>query len=72
MNDVDRQDTQPRLEAQLQEARRAGGWIPWACAVLALAWWAGAAAYVIGKFGFDTIVQTPWAELGGAFGSQDS
>lgn len=61
-------DLDPRFQEQYDAARRAGGWIPWACALLALAWWGGAAAYAFGKFGLDAILQTPWAELGGAFG----
>ena len=65
---MSRQDLDTSYAEQLNTARSAGGWIPWTCALLALAWWGGAAAYVIGKYGLDSISTTPWAELGGAFG----
>lgn len=54
------------LEIRLTNARKAGGWMPWATTALAFTWWGGAAAYSIGKYGVDTLQEMPPAELGGA------
>ena len=47
------------LRRQIDEARSAGGWIPWTCTGVALTWWGGAAAYVYGKIGLDATNKWP-------------
>ena len=59
MSNYDRFDADRDLQDQLEEARSAGQWIPWACSALALSWWGGAAA-IHGKndsgFSYDLMV----------------
>ncbi|MEM8921376.1 MAG: hypothetical protein AAGB25_08395, partial [Pseudomonadota bacterium] len=54
-----------KRRAQLEDARRAGAWMPWACAALAVLWWGGAASFFVGRIGFDEVLALPPLLLGG-------
>ncbi|MEQ1608841.1 MAG: hypothetical protein ABL956_07740 [Hyphomonadaceae bacterium] len=59
--------TPSRVNAQLEAARTAGAWMPWAGAALALILWGGIAAWLIATVGFDNIFAQPPLVLAGGF-----
>ena len=59
--------TPNRVNAQLEAARTAGAWMPWAGAALALILWGGIAAWLIATVGFDNILAQPPLVLAGGF-----
>ena len=62
----DRRNSSARIRAQLDVARSAGAWMPWAGAALALLLWGGVAAWMIAVLGFDGIFsQSPLVLAGG-------
>lgn len=63
----DRRNSSARIRAQLDAARSAGAWMPWAGAALALLLWGGVAAWMIAVLGFDGIFSQPPLVLAGGF-----
>ncbi|MEZ6029594.1 MAG: hypothetical protein R3C46_07555 [Hyphomonadaceae bacterium] len=63
----DRRNSSARMRAQLEAARNAGAWMPWAGAALALILWGGVAAWLIAVIGFDAILAQPPLVLAGGF-----
>jgi hypothetical protein len=63
----DRRNSSARIRAQLDVARSAGAWMPWAGAALALLLWGGVAAWMIAVLGFDGIFAQPPLVLAGGF-----
>jgi hypothetical protein len=62
----DRRNSSARIRAQLDVARSAGSWMPWAGGALALLLWGGVAAWMIAVIGFDGIFsQSPLVLAGG-------
>ncbi len=53
------------LRIKLEQARKAGGWLPWAATSVAMICWGGAGAYLYGRFGLETILAVPPLELSG-------
>lgn len=56
-----------RLRAQLESARSAGAWMPWASASLAILLWGGVAAWLIATVGFTNLLAQPPLVLAGGF-----
>lgn len=63
----DRRNSTARVRAQLEAARTAGAWMPWAGAALALLLWGGVAAWMIAVVGFAEIFAQPPLVLAGGF-----
>lgn len=63
----DRRNSTARVRAQLEAARSAGAWMPWAGAALALLLWGGVAAWMIAVVGFAEIFAQPPLVLAGGF-----
>jgi hypothetical protein len=65
MNDYDNRHSRS-LRGKLEVARTAGGWLPWAATALAVAGWAGVAAWIQVAIGFETVkAQPPLVIAGG-------
>jgi hypothetical protein len=64
---TDRRNSSARVRAQLEAARTAGAWMPWAGAALALLLWGGVAAWLIAVVGFAEIFAQPPLVLAGGF-----
>lgn len=64
---TDRRNSSARVRAQLEAARTAGAWMPWAGAALALLLWGGVAAWMIAVVGFAEIFAQPPLVLAGGF-----
>lgn len=64
---TDRRNSSARVRAQLEAARSAGAWMPWAGAALALLLWGGVAAWMIAVVGFAEIFAQPPLVLAGGF-----
>lgn len=56
------------VRAQLEAARTAGAWMPWAGAALAFAGWAGVAAWIYVAIGFDVVLKQPPLVIAGGLG----
>ena len=56
-----------RLRNQLEAARTAGAWMPWAGAALAVLLWGGIAVWLVGTLGIDGIMKQPPLVLAGGF-----
>jgi hypothetical protein len=63
----DRRNSSARIRAQLDAARSAGAWMPWAGAALALLLWGGVGAWMVAVLGFDGILSQPPLVLAGGF-----
>jgi hypothetical protein len=63
----DRRNSTARVRAQLEAARSAGAWMPWAGAALALLLWGGVAAWMIAVVGFAELFAQPPLVLAGGF-----
>jgi len=63
----DRRNSTARIRSQLEAARTAGAWMPWAGAALALLLWGGVAAWMIAVIGFDGLFAQPPLVLAGGF-----
>lgn len=55
------------VRARLEEARTAGGWMPWAGAGLAAAGWLGVAAWIYTAVGIDLVMAQPPLVIAGGF-----
>jgi methyl-accepting chemotaxis protein len=67
MNDFTDRRLPNRVRAQLEAARTAGSWMPWAGAALALLLWGGIGAWLIATVGIDKIATlSPLMLAGGA------
>ena len=67
MNDYPDRRSPSRVRAQLEAARTAGAWMPWAGAAMAVLLWGGVLIWLIAAVGFSTLmVQPPLAIVGGA------
>lgn len=60
----DRRSNQ-RLRAQLEAARTAGAWMPWAGAALAILLWGGIGIWLVAALGLDALLKTPPLLLAG-------
>jgi len=67
MTDYNDRRTPNRVRAQLEAARTAGAWMPWAGASLALLLWGGISAWLIATIGFSQIFAQPPMVLAGGF-----
>lgn len=67
MNDPTHRPTHRRLNAQLEAARTAGAWMPWAGAALAVLLWGGIAVWLVATLGIDGIMKQPPLVLAGGF-----
>ena len=56
-----------RIKAQLESARTAGAWMPWAGAAIAVILWGAIAIWLIATIGFDALLKQPPAVLAGGF-----
>jgi hypothetical protein len=56
-----------RIRAQLETARTAGSWMPWAGAAIAVVLWGGIGAWLIATVGFDNLMAQPPTVLAGGF-----
>lgn len=54
-----------RLQAQLEAARTAGVWMPWAGAAMAVLFWGGVGAWLVATLGFDKLLAQPPLMLAG-------
>ncbi len=63
----DRRNSTARIRSQLEAARTAGAWMPWAGAALALLLWGGVGAWMIAVLGFDGIFAQPPLVIAGGF-----
>ncbi len=59
--------TPNRVRAQLEAARTAGAWMPWAGGALALLLWGGIVAWLVATVGFTQILAQPPLMLAGGF-----
>ena len=59
--------TPNRVRAQLEAARTAGAWMPWAGAAMALLLWGGIAAWLVATIGPAQIFAQPPMMLAGGF-----
>ena len=56
-----------RIRAQLEAARTAGGWMPWAGAAIAVLLWGGVGVWLVATMGVDGIAKlSPMVLAGGA------
>lgn len=67
MTDYNDRRSPNRVRAQLEAARSAGAWMPWAGAALALLLWGGIAAWLVATIGFSQIMAQPPLVLAGGF-----
>lgn len=67
MTDYNDRRSPNRVRAQLEAARNAGAWMPWAGAALALLLWGGIAAWMVATIGFAQIMAQPPLVLAGGF-----
>ncbi|HOY76901.1 MAG TPA: hypothetical protein PLN33_03780 [Hyphomonadaceae bacterium] len=66
MTDYNDRRSPNRVRAELEAARNAGAWMPWAGAALALLLWGGIAAWLVATIGFAQIfAQSPLLLAGG-------
>ena len=66
MNDFIDRRSPNRVRAQLEAARTAGAWMPWAGAALAALLWGGVAAWLVATLGLDGLMkQSPLVMAGG-------
>ena len=56
-----------RMRAQLETVRRAGAWMPWAGAAIALVLWGGIGAWLVATIGFANLAAQPPTVLAGGF-----
>lgn len=56
-----------RIRAQLETARSAGAWMPWAGAAIAVVLWGGIGAWLIATVGFTNLMAQPPVVLAGGF-----
>lgn len=56
-----------RIKAQLEAARTAGAWMPWAGAAIAVVLWGAIASWLIATLGVDGLMKQPPAVLAGGF-----
>ncbi len=64
---VDRRNSTARIRSQLEAARTAGAWMPWAGAALALLLWGGVGAWLVAVVGFGELLAQPPLVLAGGF-----
>ena len=57
-----------RIKAQLETARTAGAWMPWAGAAIAVVLWGAITIWLIATLGFDELMNQPPTVLAGGFG----
>lgn len=57
--------TNARIKAQLEAARSAGGWMPWAGASVAVLLWGGVGVWVVATMGIDGLTKLPPLVLAG-------
>ena len=57
--------TNARIKAQLEAARSAGGWMPWAGASVAVLLWGGVGVWVVATMGIDGLAKLPPLVLAG-------
>lgn len=62
-----RQNHSHRLRTQLEEARTAGAWMPWAGAALAVLLWGGIGVWLVATLGIDGIMKQSPLVLAGGF-----
>ena len=67
MNDYSDRRSPSRARAQLEAARTAGAWMPWAGAAMAVLLWGGVMIGLIATVGIDTISKQPPLALVGGF-----
>jgi methyl-accepting chemotaxis protein len=67
MNDYTDRRSPNRVRAQLEAARTAGAWMPWAGGALALLMWGGVGVWLVATLGIDGLMkQSPLVMAGGA------
>lgn len=67
MDPLDRRATN-RIKAQLETARTAGAWMPWAGAAIAVMLWGAIAVWLIATLGIDGLMKQPPAVVAGGAG----
>jgi hypothetical protein len=67
MDPLDRR-VNTRIRAQLETARTAGAWMPWAGAAIAVMLWGAIAIWMIATLGIEGLMNQPPAILAGGFG----
>lgn len=67
MDPLDRRATN-RIKAQLETARTAGAWMPWAGAAIAVMLWGAIAVWLIATLGIDGLMNQPPAVVAGGAG----
>ncbi len=65
MNDFSDRRSPNRIKAQLEAARTAGAWMPWAGAALAVLYWGGIGIWLIASLGPALFTQSPLILAGG-------
>lgn len=66
MDPLDRRAS-TRIKAQLETARTAGAWMPWAGAGVALALWGAISIWLVATLGVEGLIKQPPAVLAGGF-----
>jgi hypothetical protein len=67
MNDLYDRKPQSRVRTQLEAARTAGSWMPWAGAAVAVLFWGGVLIWLVASMGIPALFALPPALLAGGF-----